>query len=36
ISHQYFDINVEAIYNVCKNNIPELAQTINKMIRELS
>ena len=36
ISHQYFDVNVEAIYNVCKNNVPELAQTINKMIRELS
>ena len=36
ISHQYFDINVEAIYNVCKNNIPELAQTINRIIRELS
>ena len=36
ISHHYFDVNAEAIYNVCKNNIPELAQTINKMIRELS
>jgi len=36
ISHHYFDLNAEAIYNVCKNNIPELAQTINKMIRELS
>ncbi len=36
ISHHYFDLNAEAIYNVCKNHIPELAQTINKMIRELS
>jgi len=36
ISHHYFDLNAEAIYNVCKNNIPRLAQTINKMIRELS
>ena len=36
ISHHYFDLNAEAIYNVCKNNISELAQTINKMIRELS
>ena len=36
ISHHYFDLNAEAIYNVCKNNIPKLAQTINKMIRELS
>jgi uncharacterized protein with HEPN domain len=36
ISHHYFDLNAEAIYNVCKNNIPELAQTINRIIRELS
>jgi len=36
ISHHYFDVNAEAIYNVCKNNIPELAQTIDKIIRELS
>ena len=36
ISHHYFDVNAEAIYNVCKNNIPELAQTINRIIRELS
>lgn len=36
ISHHYFDLNAEAIYNVCKKNIPELEQTINKMMRELS
>jgi uncharacterized protein with HEPN domain len=36
ISHHYFETDVEVIYDVCKNNIPELAQTINKMIRKLS
>ena len=36
ISHHYFETDVEVIYDVCKNHIPELAQTINKMIRELS
>ncbi len=36
ISHHYFDVNAEAIYNVCKNHIPELAQTIDEIIRELS
>ena len=36
ISHHYFDVNAEAIYNVCKNNIPGLSQTIDKIIRELS
>ena len=36
ISHHYFEMDAEVIYDVCKNHIPELAQTINKMIRELS
>ncbi len=36
ISHHYFETDVEVIYDVCKNHISELAQTINKMIRELS
>jgi len=36
ISHHYFETDVEVIYDVCKNHIPELAQTINKIIRELS
>ncbi|MEA2083754.1 MAG: HepT-like ribonuclease domain-containing protein [Thermodesulfobacteriota bacterium] len=36
ISHHYFETDVEVIYDVCKNHIPKLTQTINKMIRELS
>jgi uncharacterized protein with HEPN domain len=36
ISHHYFETDAEVIYDVCKNHIPELAQTTNKMIRELS
>ncbi|MDD5452152.1 MAG: DUF86 domain-containing protein [Desulfovibrionales bacterium] len=36
ISHHYFETDAEVIYDVCKNHIPELAQTINKMIRQLS
>jgi len=36
ISHHYFETDAEVIYDVCKNHIPKLAQTINKMIRELS
>ena len=36
ISHHYFETDADVIYDVCKNHIPELAQTINKMIRELS
>ena len=36
ISHHYFETDAEVIYDVCKKHIPKLAQTINKMIRELS
>ena len=36
ISHHYFETDAEVIYDVCKNHIPELAETINKMVRELS
>ncbi|MCD6272127.1 MAG: DUF86 domain-containing protein [Deltaproteobacteria bacterium] len=36
ISHHYFETDAEVIYDVCKNHIPELTQTINRIIRELS
>ena len=36
ISHHYFETDAEVIFDVCKNHIPELAETIDKMIRELS
>ena len=36
ISHHYFETDAEVIYDVCKNHIPKLSQTIDKMIRELS
>ncbi len=36
ISHHYFDLNAEAIYNICQENIDELAQTIKMMIKDLS
>lgn len=36
ISHHYFKVDAEAIYEVCKNNIDELAQTIKMMIKDLS
>lgn len=35
ISHHYFDLNEEAIYEVCKNHIDHLAQTINQIINDL-
>ena len=36
ISHHYFETDAEVIHDVCKNHIPELVETVNKMIRELS
>ena len=35
LSHHYFDINAEAIYNVCNDDIETLEETINLMIKEL-
>ena len=36
LSHHYFDMNAEAIYNVCTDEIDELHMTLRKMIIEIS
>ncbi len=35
ISHQYFDINAEAIYDVCDTKIKPLSTTIKLIIKDL-
>ncbi|MBW1649642.1 MAG: DUF86 domain-containing protein [Deltaproteobacteria bacterium] len=35
ITHHYFDLNAEAIYEVCQNHIEQLRHTIKKIISEL-
>jgi len=35
ISHQYFDVNAEAIYDVCETKIQPLSDIITKMIKDL-
>lgn len=35
ITHHYFDLNAEAIYDVCENHIDLLAETINQMIKDI-
>ena len=35
ISHQYFDVNAEAIFDVCKTKIKILSDTITKIIEGL-
>ncbi|MHB1698488.1 MAG: HepT-like ribonuclease domain-containing protein [bacterium] len=34
ISHQYFDIDAEAVFQACNIEIPRLANTIEKMIED--
>ncbi len=35
ISHHYFDVDAEMIYDVCKNRIPHLKLTVEKIIRDM-
>ena len=35
ISHHYFDVDAEIIYEVCKNKIPELKEIISKILIDL-
>ena len=35
ISHHYFDIDAEVIFDVCKNHIDNLAKTINQIIKDI-
>ena len=35
ISHQYFDVNVEAIFDVCETKLPELIRVITAMLNEM-
>ena len=36
LSHHYFDMNAEAIYNVCEDDIDDLHRTIKQIITEIS
>lgn len=36
LSHHYFEVNPEIVYNTCKNKIPPLKACIVQMLSELS
>lgn len=36
ISHHYFDLNAEAVFGICRNDMPSLMATVEKMIEDLS
>ena len=35
ISHQYFDVNTEAIFDVCETKLPKLLEVVSKMLDEI-
>jgi len=35
MSHQYFDINAEIIYSVCRTHIPRIKTTLERIYKEL-
>ena len=35
ISHHYFDLDAEAVFNVCKINLPEMIPVLNQMIADV-
>jgi len=35
ISHHYFDVDAEIVFSVCKERLPMLVQTVQKMKQEL-
>lgn len=35
ITHHYFDVDAEAIFDVCKNHIGKLKKTISKISKEI-
>lgn len=35
ISHHYFDIDTEEVFWACKNELPNLLQTVQQMIKDL-
>lgn len=35
ITHQYFDVNVDAIYNVCDEKLPKLINTVSTILGDI-
>lgn len=36
IAHGYFDVDVEEVFGICRDDIPALIRTVRKMIEELN
>ena len=35
IAHGYFDVDIEQVFAICKNDIPLLAATVRQMLKDL-
>lgn len=35
ISHHYFDLDAEAVFNVCKTNLPEMLPVLQRIIADV-
>lgn len=35
LSHHYFDVNAEAIYDVCQTKVPAMAESVRQMLQDL-
>jgi uncharacterized protein with HEPN domain len=35
ISHHYFDLDAEAVFGICRNDMPTLTATVERMLTEL-
>ena len=35
LAHDYFDIDAEEIYKICRRDIPKLLNTVQRMLREI-
>ncbi|MDO8684397.1 MAG: DUF86 domain-containing protein [Armatimonadota bacterium] len=35
IAHGYFDVDAEEVFDICRNDIPVLMQTVRRMIKDL-
>lgn len=36
ITHHYFDLDAEVVFEVCENHIEDLAKTVNKILKDLN
>ncbi|MGD0551464.1 MAG: DUF86 domain-containing protein [Sedimentisphaerales bacterium] len=35
LAHDYFDIDAEEIYKICRRDVPQLLKTVQRMLREI-